>query len=135
MTLRHKARECALQMFYEWEMAQRPPASIEENFWKSARGAKSTREFANQLFEGAAARASESDKLLEKFSTNWPLDRMAVIDRCILRLALWELRSGTAPPAVVLNEALEIAKTFSSEDSSRFINGLLDAVLKSGEIG
>jgi transcription termination factor NusB len=73
MTLRHKARQCALQMLYEWEMAQRPPATIEENFWKSARGAKSTREFANQLFEGAAARAAESDKLLEKFSTNWSL--------------------------------------------------------------
>jgi transcription antitermination protein NusB len=134
MTLRHKARECALQMLYEWEMAQGKPAGIEENFWKSARGAKSTREFANQLFEGAAATAPESDKLLAKFSTNWPLERIAVIDRCILRLALWELRSGAAPPAVVLDEALRIATTFSGEDSFRFINGLLDSVLKSGEI-
>jgi N utilization substance protein B len=135
MTLRHKARECALQMLYEWEIARGKPVVIEGNFWKSARGAKSTREFANQLFEGSLARATESDRLLEKFSANWPLDRMAVIDRCILRLALWELHSGSAPPSVVLNEALEIAKTFSGQDSSKFINGLLDAVFKSGEIG
>jgi transcription antitermination protein NusB len=135
MTLRRKSRQFALQMLYQHECGgAAPTADIEKKFWRTARAAESTRAFANQLFEGAAAKAAEGDALLARFSKNWQVDRMAVTDRCILRLALWELRSGTAPPAVILDEAVELAKIFSGEDSAAFVNGLLDAILKSGEI-
>jgi N utilization substance protein B len=130
MTLRRKSREFALQMLFEWDMAHQKPARIKQNFWKLARAAESTREFADQLFEGAASEATSSDKLVEKLSENWRLDRLATVDRNILRLAIYELRFATAPPKVVINEALELAKKFSSADSPAFLNGVLDAAFQ-----
>jgi N utilization substance protein B len=131
MTLRRKSRAFALQMLFQWDIGQQKPAQIERNFWKSARAAESTRKFANELFEGAVAQAHTSDKLVEKVSKNWRLDRMAAIDRSILRLAMYELKSGTAPVKVALNEALELAKIFSSAEAVPFLNGILDAIVKS----
>lgn len=131
MTLRRKSRAFALQMLFQWDIGQQKPAQIERNFWKSARAAESTRKFANELFEGAVAQAHTSDKLVEKVSKNWRLDRMAAIDRSILRLAIYELKSGTAPVKVALNEALELAKIFSSAEAVPFLNGILDAIVKS----
>jgi N utilization substance protein B len=130
MTLRRKSREFALQMLFEWDMAHQKPARIMQNFWKLAHAAESTRKFADQLFEGAVTEATSSDKLVEKLSENWRLDRIATVDRNILRLAIYELRFGTAPPKVVINEALELAKKFSSADSPAFLNGVLDAAFK-----
>jgi transcription antitermination protein NusB len=130
MTLRRKSREFALQMLFEWDMAHQKPARIMQNFWKLARAAESTRKFADQLFEGSVTEATSSDKLVEKLSENWRLDRIATVDRNILRLAIYELRFGTAPPKVVINEALELAKKFSSADSPAFLNGVLDAAFK-----
>lgn len=130
MTLRHKSREFALQMLFEWDMAHQKPARIEQNFWKSARAADSTREFANQLFEGAIAQADASDKLVGDLSENWKLERIAAVDRNILRLAIHEIKSGTAPVKVVINEALELAKKFSSAEAPAFLNGILDAAQK-----
>ena len=130
MTLRRKSREFALQMLFEWDMAHQKPARIKQNFWKLARAAESTRKFADQLFEGAVTEATSSDKLVEKLSENWRLARLATVDRNILRLAIYELRFGTAPPKVVINEALELAKKFSSADSPAFLNGVLDAAFK-----
>lgn len=135
MTLRRKSREFALQMLFEWDMARQKPSRIEQNFWKSARAADSTRKFAVQLFEGAVAEADKSDALVQKLSENWRLDRLAAVDRNILRLAIFELRYGTAPARVVMNEALELAKKFSSEDSASFLNGILDAAYKALEGG
>jgi N utilization substance protein B len=134
MTLRHKSREFALQMLFEWDMTRQKPARVEQLFWKSARAADSTRKFADQLFEGALAEAEKSDKLVEKLSENWKLERLAAVDRSILRLAIYELRFGTAPPKVVIDEALELAKKFSSADAPAFLNGILDAAYKKLEI-
>jgi N utilization substance protein B len=134
MTLRRKSREFALQMLFQWDMGRQKPAHIEKLFWKSARAAESTRKFANQLFEGAVAKADASDKLIEKHAKNWRVDRMSAIDRNILRLAVYELRSSDTPPKVVLDEAIELAKKFSSEEAASFLNGILDAVLRS-EVG
>lgn len=131
MSLRHKSRECALQMLFQWGINHQGVARIEQSFWKSAHAAESTRRFANELFEGAVAQADSSDKLLVRFSKNWRLDRMPEIDRSILRLAIYELRSGTAPLKVVIDEAIELAKTFSTAESAPFLNGILDAAAKS----
>lgn len=130
MPLRRKSREYALQMLFQWEMGKQEPAHIEEKFWRSARAQTSTREFANQLFENAAARAEELDKIISSHAEHWRIERMAAIDRAILRLAIAELRARGTPAKVVLNEAIELAKTFSSEEAAPFINGILDAVVK-----
>jgi len=130
MTLRHKSREFALQMLFEWDMARKKPASVESHFWKSARAAEETRNFANQLFEGAVSHVDNADKLVAELSENWRLDRLAAIDRNILRLAIYEFSSGTAPAKVVIDEALELAKKFSSEEAPAFLNGVLDAAGK-----
>jgi N utilization substance protein B len=131
MTLRRKSREYALQMLFQWEMGKQEPSRIEEGFWKNARAQKSTREFANQLFEGAAARVEELDPIISTHAQNWRLERIAAIDRAILRLALSELRASSTPAKVVINEAVELAKKFSSQEASAFINGILDAAAKS----
>ncbi len=133
MPLRRKAREYALQMLFQWEIGRQAPALVEAGFWKNARAEKTTRAFANQLFEGAVAESAAVDELITRHSTNWRLDRMAAIDRAVLRLAVAELRSGTSPPKVVINEALELAKKFSSEEAAPFINGILDAIYKSDQ--
>ncbi|MGA8220387.1 MAG: transcription antitermination factor NusB [Candidatus Acidiferrales bacterium] len=133
MTLRRKSREFALQMLFEWDMARQKPAQIEKHFWRAARAADSTRKFANQLFQGAIAQADLSDRLVEKLSENWKLERLAAVDRNILRLAIYELRSGTAPAKVVIDEALELAKKFSSAEAPAFLNGVLDAARKNLE--
>ena len=130
MTLRRKSREFALQMLFQWDMTRQMPAQIEKTFWRTARAAESTRKFANELFGGAVAEAEAIDKLLQKHAKNWKLDRMAAIDRSILRLAIFEFRLGDAPPKVVLNEALELAKIFSSDEAGPFLNGVLDAILR-----
>jgi N utilization substance protein B len=131
MTLRRKSREFALQMLFEWDMTHQEPARVEKLFWKSAPAADSTRKFANQLFEGAVAGAPAADKLAGELAENWRLERLATVDRGILRLAIYELRSGTAPAKVVIDEALELAKKFSSAEAPAFLNGILDAVFKS----
>ena len=131
MTLRRKSRECALQMLFQWDMNHKSPARVEESFWKSARAAGSTRRFANQLFEGAVTQAEANDTTVEMLSKNWRIERMPEIDRAILRLAIYELRSGTAPVKVAIVEALELAKKFSTAESARFLNGILDAASKS----
>ena len=131
MSLRHKSREYALQMLFQWEMGKQEPSKVEEGFWKNVSAQKSTLEFANQLFENAAARAAEIDPIISTHATNWRIERMPAIDRAILRLAIAELQTTGTPAKVVINEALELAKKFSSEDAAPFINGILDAALKS----
>ncbi len=130
MTLRRKAREYALQMLFEWEIGGQPHDRIEKGFWKNARAEKTTRAFANQLFEGAVAQAEALDALISRQAANWRLERMAAIDRAILRLAVYELRAAETPAGVVINEALELARKFSSEEAVPFINGILDAIYK-----
>jgi transcription antitermination protein NusB len=131
MSLRHKSREFALQMLFQWEVGRQDPARIEDGFWRIARAEKTTRAFANELFEGSVAQAGEVDALLAAHTDNWRPERLALIDRAILRLAAYELRTAKTPPKVVLNEAIELAKKFSTEDAARFVNGVLDSVLRS----
>ena len=130
MSLRHKAREFALQMLFQWEMGRQEPKYIEAGFWKAARSEKNTREFANRLFEGAVAEAAALDKLVTRYAENWRIERMPAIDRAILRLGAHELGTGKTPHKVVIDEAIKLAKKFSSEEAAPFINGILDAIHK-----
>jgi N utilization substance protein B len=130
MTLRRKSREFAIQMLFEWDMTQRKPKDVEKNFWRQAKATESTRKFANELFEGAVTQAKTSDTLIEELAANWKAERIASVDRSILRLAIYEFRFGTAPVKVVIDEALELGKKFSSADSPTFLNGILDAAYK-----
>ena len=131
MAQRHKARQYALQMLFQWEIGRQEPLRIEDGFWRIARAEKTTRAFANDLFEGVVRNAAELDSLVSTHIENWRLERIALIDRAILRLGVHELRSGKTPRKVVVNEAVELAKTFSSEDAAGFVNGVLDSVLHS----
>ncbi|HEX5473178.1 MAG TPA: transcription antitermination factor NusB [Vicinamibacterales bacterium] len=132
---RHAAREAALQMLYQWEVGR---ASAEEAFatyWPSRDpdGAVpgEARAFANGLVRATIAHVAEADGLIAAHARNWRLERMAVIDRLVLRLGIAELLADPATPAtVVINEALELARTFSGEEPVPFINGVLDAVRK-----
>jgi transcription antitermination protein NusB len=130
VALRTKGREFAMQMLFQWDMSKQDVSKLEKKFWSNAKAADSTREFANRLFEGTAGDISTLDEMIVKHADNWRFERLAAIDRAILRLAIYELRNTDTPPKVVLNEAIELAKKFSSEDSGSFVNGILDAFRK-----
>jgi N utilization substance protein B len=120
-------------MLFQWDMSPQEPAKLEAKFWRAAKAADSTRAFANQLYEGAAKEVAALDELIVKHAENWRFERLAAIDRAVLRLAIHELRVADAPYRVVLNEAVDLAKKYSSEESGAFVNGILDAVHKSME--
>jgi N utilization substance protein B len=117
-----------MQMLFQWDMSRQDPKKLESKFWRTAKASDSTQAFANKLFEGASRDADELDALIVQHARNWRLERMAIIDRAVLRLAIYELRTGETPPKVILNEAVDLAKKFSSEDAGSFVNGILDAV-------
>jgi N utilization substance protein B len=134
VSLRTKSREFAMQMLFQWDMSKQDFAKLEAKFWKSAKAADKTRTFANKLFEGAANDITSLDAIIVKHTDNWRFERLAAIDRAILRLAIFEMNGKDTPPKVVLNEAVDMAKKFSSEESGSFVNGILDAVHKSLKI-
>ena len=120
-----------MQMLFQWDMSQQDFIKLEAKFWKSAKAADKTRAFANKLFEGAAKDVTALDAIIAKHATNWRFERLAAIDRAILRLAIHEMNGAETPPKVVLNEAVDLAKKYSSEEAGSFVNGILDAVHKS----
>jgi N utilization substance protein B len=120
-----------MQMLFQWDMSQQDFSKLEAKFWKSAKAADKTRSFANQLFEGTVNDVTALDAIIVKHADNWRFERLAAIDRAILRLAVHEMNGTETPPKVVLNEAVDLAKKFSSEESGAFVNGVLDAVHKS----
>jgi transcription antitermination protein NusB len=130
VSLRTKSREFAMQMLFQWDMSRQMAEKLELTFWKSAKAAEQTRTFANRLFEGAAHDATALDELITKHAVNWRLDRLAAIDRAILRLAMHEMRATDTPVKVVINEAVDLAKKYSSDDAGGFVNGILDAYQK-----
>lgn len=131
MGSRRKSRELALQMLFQWEQGQHPPAHVVASFLKTRNVQADVKEFARALFEGAVNEVAELDRLVRQHAEHWRLERMAAVDRNILRLALYELlHHPETPPAAVINEALEIARRFSDKDSVEFVNGVLDAIRK-----
>ncbi len=136
---RHKAREAALQMLYQWEVGRSDPQEVVRTYWSMERPGETAlspelESFANALVLGTVSNVSKIDPLIAENAENWRLERMAIIDRLVLRLAVYELLHGTdTPRPVAINEALELAKTFSSEDAVKFVNGILDAIKRSIE--
>jgi transcription antitermination protein NusB len=127
---RRQARELALQLLYELDVrGEATPGSAAEDFWGRQDAPDEARTYADVLVRGTKLHQPKIDELITRFAEHWDLDRMAVVDRNILRAGIFELLWGVeVPPKVVINEALEIAKKFSTEESTRFINGLLDRV-------
>jgi N utilization substance protein B len=130
---RHRAREAALQMLYQWEVGRTPIEEVCRTFWtdgpSTLRLGDVLRSFAVALATGVATRTTELDPLIVDAAEHWRIERMNVVDRLILRLAVYELLyEPDTPGKVVINEALELAGTFSAGESVRFINGMLDAI-------
>jgi N utilization substance protein B len=131
MGKRRKAREAALQILFQTEFNDSPIGDVLDLFWKNKKTDKEMREFSRALVENVLAHKEEIDSAIQFVSEHWRVSRMAVIDRCILRMAVSELVfNKDIPPAIVINEAIEIAKKYSSTKSATFINGILDAVKK-----
>ena len=133
---RHRAREAALQILYQWDLARRDVVKTADTFfdlqWPNTDPpADDLRAFATALARDTAARLDEIDPRIAETAERWRPERMAILDRLILRMAICEmLRDASTPPAVVINEALELARTFTTEESVKFINGMLDAIRK-----
>jgi len=131
MSSRRKSREYAMQMLYQWEICGYTAAQVEASFFANQRADAEEEGFARNLFEGAVANIDQLDGVVRAHSENWRLERMAAVDRNILRVALFELlHHPKTPPAAVINEALEIARRFSTVDSVDFVNGVLDGIRK-----
>ncbi|MFH1574576.1 MAG: transcription antitermination factor NusB [Acidobacteriota bacterium] len=131
MGLRRAARECALQMLYQHDIGRLPVAEILASFWQMNEHPQKVREFADQLFQGSTARLAEIDPIIQRHIQHWKLGRLAAVDRNLLRLAVFELLPpNNTPCSVVINEALEIAKKYSTIESAQFVNGVLDSIRK-----
>ncbi len=140
MGIRRDARECALQMLYEYDVGKHSRDEILRTFWQMNENPEKVRDFANQLFDGTIQRLKEIDRVIQQHTKHWRLSRMAAVDRNVLRLAVFEfLSGGKTPETVVINEALEIAKKFSTQESAQFVNGILDSIkieiLEKGQMG
>ena len=129
MGRRTKARECAFQMLYQWEITGEPMEQVTEAFWMLRSGTPHMRAMAERLARGAQSRAAELDGAIAEAATHWRIDRIAPVDRTILRLGAYELLAEEATPSpVILDEAVELAKRFGEADSPSFVNGVLDAI-------
>jgi transcription antitermination protein NusB len=134
MASRRKARELALQMLFQWELGQHTPQHVIATFLRSQRTDPEEEGFARSLFEGTVSEVESLNRMIQERAEHWRLERMAAVDRNVIRLALYELlHYGETPPAVVINEALELARRFSTADSVDFVNGVLDAVRKAAD--
>src|SRR5260370_4307418 len=133
MPARHRSRQRALQVLYQWDMNKGPVEEAISSFYDTL-GADDPEiqpgrdEFMEELAKGASHMAPDIDHRISEKSENWKLERMPIVDRNILRLAIYEMSRQETPAAVVIDEALELARQFSGEESVSFINGILDAV-------
>lgn len=131
MGARRKARVCALQMLFQFDVAQPRVDELVETYWGEFGDefGEVDQEFSNRLALGAVSHLKEVDELIRSRAENWRISRMAIVDRNILRLAIYEfLFEPETPKTVVINEALEIARKFSTFEATQFINGILDAI-------
>ncbi len=136
MGFRRKGREYALQVLFEVDLGRLDPLRSDaphsfEAFWAQRNTPPDVRSFAEALVRGVEQHATEIDQILKRHVQHWSLDRMAAVDRNVLRVAAYELVFvADVPPRVILNEAIDIAKKYGSEESGGFVNGVLDHLLK-----
>lgn len=131
MGMRRRARELTLQLLYQYELTGASPEQMQAHFDEWAQAPANVRRFAGDLLEGVIGNLEGIDTELQQQTAHWRLERLAAVDRNILRLAFYELLfHSDTPPAVVIDEAIEIAKRFGSGESARFVNGVLDGFLK-----
>ena len=131
MGTRRKARECALQMLFAADVGKAPGGVLTSNYWnelgETAIDAK-TQEFADNLVLGTLRELETIDERIKTRAEHWRIERMAIVDRNVLRLAVYEFLFDETPHTVIINEALEIARRFSTFEATQFINGILDAI-------
>jgi N utilization substance protein B len=131
---RHRAREQALQLLFQWDLRRMPIEEIMRGYYGSLLVSEDTvgsprpDEFAEGLLRGAVDELPGIDERITRNAAHWRLERMPRVDRNILRLAVYEMLRTDTPPAVIIDEALELARRFSGEESVHFVNGVLDAV-------
>jgi N utilization substance protein B len=131
MGARRKARELVLQMLYQFDVSGNEPDAIIGTFDDLQNSKPNTREFAVRVFKGTVENMQKIDDMIQAQSENWRMARMAVIDRNIIRMSVYEfLHEDETPKLVIIDEAIEIAKKFGTQKSSQFINGILDGILK-----
>ncbi|MBI2052815.1 MAG: transcription antitermination factor NusB [Candidatus Ryanbacteria bacterium] len=142
MASRHLARSLAMQALYEWDFSGTDRSSVEHilnRIVDEFGPGLENKEFAYALVENVITRQKEIDAIIEKAAPEWPIDKIAIVDRNVLRIGLWELLYGNykdVPPKVAINEAIELAKTFGGENSGKFVNGVLGTVYRElGEPG
>jgi len=131
MGSRRKARECALQMLFAADVAEMPPDDVVRSYWAELGESEldeTARAFATRLATGTLSNLEQLDERIRSRAEHWRISRMAVVDRNILRLAVYEFLYEPTPRTVAINEALEIARRFSSYEATQFINGILDAI-------
>jgi transcription antitermination protein NusB len=133
MAARHRSRKRALQVLFEWDMRGESIDGAIAHYYDTLYSEESEKQpkpdrFMEELARGTVANAAEIDKKIEAKSEHWRLERMPVVDRNILRLAIFELNQQAVPAPVIIDEALELARQFSGDESLSFINGVLDAV-------
>ena len=130
---RIQSRVLALQMLYQTEITKDPIRRVQERFWEVNNAPEAVKEFADLLAEGTMEHLATIDPAIRSAATRWKIDRMPVVDRCLLRSAAYELLYLIdIPPAVSINEAIELAKKYSTEDSPQFINAILDKIKDMG---
>jgi N utilization substance protein B len=117
-------------MLFQRDLTGDPVGEIASNFWEGKKESEDTRLFAESLVSGTVEGQDRIDPIIKKQAEHWRLERMAAVDRNILRLAVYEMLEGVTPPAVVINEAIEIARKFSTDESTQFVNGILDGIRK-----
>lgn len=131
MGSRRKARELALQMLFQYDLSGNPPDTIFITFEDLNSAKAGTREFAMKILKGTVQHLETIDEMIQAQADNWRLSRMAVVDRNIIRMSVYEfLHEPSTPKLVIIDEAIEIAKRYGNEKSPQFINGILDGILK-----
>jgi N utilization substance protein B len=131
MRKRTRARECAVQVLYQIDITSDEPDISLKNYWQDNKEPQDITEFTTKLVHGSCQKKEEIDRLIARYAENWTIQRMAVVDRNILRMATYELLYCPDIPAkVCINEAIDLAKKFGDAESGKFVNGILDRIHK-----
>ena len=119
-----------MQMLFQYDLSGNDPATILRTFEELEKARPNTRDFAARIFEGTVQELEKIDSMIVAQAENWRIERMAVVDRNIMRASIYEFLLNETPKLVIIDEAIEIAKTFGNEKSPQFVNGILDGILK-----